>query len=168
MNQASSHILGQLVILLNQISDEDFVTPSVSLSGSTIGQHLRHTLEFFLCFRSGFETGVVNYDKRCHDKQIETERAIALKTVEEIRKFISNIDYSRKLVLEVGYQVHSDEYLTIPTTAVRELVYNIEHCVHHMAIMKIGIRELAPYISLPNDFGVAASTMRYHAASVTK
>jgi hypothetical protein len=27
--------------------------------------------------------------------------------------------------------------------------------------MKIGIREVAPYISLPADFGIAASTIRY-------
>jgi hypothetical protein len=41
------------------------------------------------------------------------------------------------------------------------LVYNIEHAVHHMAIMKIGIREVADYINLPDNFGIAVSTLRY-------
>jgi hypothetical protein len=36
-----------------------------------------------------------------------------------------------------------------------------------MAIMKIGIREVAPYIDLSSDFGVAASTVRYREAAVS-
>jgi hypothetical protein len=49
----------------------------------------------------------------------------------------------------------------VETTALRELVYNIEHAVHHMAIMKIGVREIASYIGLSSDFGIAASTIRH-------
>jgi hypothetical protein len=30
-----------------------------------------------------------------------------------------------------------------------------------MAIMKIGLREVADYITLPPDFGIAVSTLRY-------
>jgi len=33
--------------------------------------------------------------------------------------------------------------------------------VHHMAIMKIGLREVAGYVKLTSDFGIAASTIRY-------
>jgi hypothetical protein len=61
----------------------------------------------------------------------------------------------------------NDEFLSIETTATRELVYNIEHAVHHMAIMKIGVREIASYICLAPDFGIAASTIRYKEASIS-
>ena len=61
----------------------------------------------------------------------------------------------------MGYNLNDEEAITIETNYYRELIYNIEHAVHHMAIMKIGIHEVAPYISLPADFGVAASTIRY-------
>jgi hypothetical protein len=53
------------------------------------------------------------------------------------------------------------------TNYFRELTYNIEHAVHHMAIIKIGIREVANYVTLPADFGIAASTIRYKEASMT-
>ena len=165
INLACAHILSQLTDLVAQIHESDFTKPSDQLSQSTIGQHLRHTLEFFICFESGYQHGVINYDKRAHDKQIERDKYIALATNGRIEAFVKSFE-EKELKLEVGYDLSQDEFVTINTTAMRELVYNIEHAVHHMAIMKIGIREIAPYVNLPKDFGVAASTIRYHEAAV--
>lgn len=165
VNLACAHILSQLTDLVAQISESDFVKPSDQLSQSTIGQHLRHTLEFFICFERGYQHGVVNYDKREHDKQIECDKYIALGTIGRIEEFVRSFE-EKELKLEVGYDLSQDEFITINTTAMRELVYNIEHAVHHMAIIKIGIREVASYVNLPKDFGVAASTIRYHEAAV--
>ncbi len=163
--KACAHTLSQLADLVNQIDENDFVRPSDTLGNSTIGQHLRHTLEFFICFENGFESGIINYDKRAHDKLIESDKFIALSTINRIADFVSKLK-ERSLKLEVGYDLHSEDYITIDTTATRELVYNIEHAVHHMAIMKIGIREIASYITLPSDFGIAASTVRHKEKTV--
>lgn len=165
LTEACSNILAQLTDLVHQIRESDFVKPAETLSYSTVGQHLRHTLEFFICFEHGFERGLINYDKRAHDKLIETDKFVALNAIQRISKFIHNVD-DKVLKLEVGYDLERETFLTIDTTATRELVYNIEHAVHHMAIMKIGIRELAPYVQLPPDFGIAASTVRYKEKSV--
>jgi hypothetical protein len=73
----------------------------------------------------------------------------------------------RALTLEVGYDADSDDCVTISTNYFRELTYNIEHAIHHMAIMKIGVREIAPYIPLDENFGVAVSTVRYRGAAST-
>jgi hypothetical protein len=159
--QACTQILDQLGDLVRQIEESDYVKPSEALSRSTIGQHLRHTLEFFLCFQQGYEVGVVNYDKRAHDKLIETDKFIALGAIQRINDFVSTLNTERKLFLEVGYDLQKEQFETVATNSMRELVYNIEHAVHHMAIMKIGIREVAAYITLPFDFGIAASTVRY-------
>lgn len=159
--QACTQILNQLVSLVSEIDPLDYNRPSNALSNSTIGQHLRHTLEFFLCFEQGFYSGVINYDKRAHDKQIETDRNTALATLTRIAVFVGSVTEDKSLRLEVGYDQSMDEFITVDSNVLRELVYNIEHAVHHMAIMKIGIREVAPYISLPPDFGVAASTVRW-------
>ncbi|MDX1476670.1 MAG: hypothetical protein R3301_03155 [Saprospiraceae bacterium] len=43
----------------------------------------------------------------------------------------------------------------------RELIYNIEHTIHHLAIIKIGLAIIAPDIPLPAHFGVAPSTVKY-------
>ena len=157
---ACSNILSQLTDLVDQIQEGDFVKPAETLSHSTIGQHLRHTLEFFLCFEQGFDKGLINYDKRAHDKLIESDKFLALAAIQRIADFVNHLT-DKSLKLEVGYDLEQEIFLTIDTTATRELVYNIEHAVHHMAIMKIGIKEIASYVRLSPDFGIAASTIRY-------
>lgn len=164
LHRACAHILSQLADLVGQIQPADYTRPSENLSQSTIGQHLRHTLEFFICFEAGYAQGVVNYDKRAHNKLIERDPQSAQATIARIAQFV-NTFAEKELKLEVGYDLASDSCVTINTTATRELVYNIEHAVHHMAIMKIGMREVAPYVPLPKDFGIAASTIRYQEAA---
>lgn len=161
LSSACSIILNQLQETVDQIHSDDLTKPSATLSQATIGQHLRHTLEFFICLENGFEKGIVNYDKRDHDQLIERDKYIALDTIARVREFVSAQLEDKELKLEVGYLASSDNCMTISTNYFRELTYNIEHAVHHMAIMKIGVREIAPYIILSNDFGVAISTVRY-------
>jgi hypothetical protein len=95
---------------------------------------------------------------------MENDKVIALHTIHQIQEFINANQYNKMLKLEVGYLPDNDAFETINTNYQRELVYNIEHAVHHMAIMKIGIKEVAAYINLPADFGIAISTIRYKEA----
>ena len=161
LNQACFNILDQLGDLVSQIKEGDYCKPIETLSNSTIGQHIRHTLEFFICLEGGFQSGTINYDRRAHDKLIETDKFLGLSAINRIKDFVQNQSEDRSLKLEVGYDVSKDEFISIATNYSRELVYNIEHAVHHMALIKIGVREAASYINLPSDFGIAASTIRY-------
>lgn len=160
LRHACSNILLQLTHLVEQIDEGDFSKPVESLSHSTIGQHLRHTLEFFVCMEDGYHNGLINYDKRSHDKIIENDKYVALATIRRVEEFIMTLE-DKPLKLEAGYDHAQESFITIQTNAFRELVYNIEHAVHHMAIIKIGVREIAPYITLSREFGIAASTIRH-------
>lgn len=166
LSLAANNILRQLSHVVEQITEDDFRKLSHALN-ATVGQHLRHTLEFFICLEQGYEQGVVNYDKRNHNKAMEHDKFIALHAIKQIQEFINTIEGDKELALEAGYLSDSDACETIKTNYHRELVYNIEHAVHHMAIMKIGIREVAGYIDLPADFGIAVSTLRYKESTVT-
>jgi hypothetical protein len=160
LSRTAIHILSQLADLVVQIQTSDFTKHSDALQ-STIGQHIRHTLEFFLCLENGFKAGIVNYDLREHDMLLETDRSIALETIGKTIAFIRDLEINKPLRLEAGYDPDQATFTTIQTNISRELVYNIEHAVHHMAIIKIGIKELAPYVNLDHNFGIAASTIRY-------
>ena len=161
LTRACTNILEQLQEVVRRIEPDHYSRPIETLSMSTIGQHIRHTLEFFLCLENGFQSGVINYDKRPHDKLIETGKIPALNALHSISQFISDQSYDKALRLEVGYDLAKEEFITIQTNFSRELVYNIEHAVHHMALIKIGLKEVASYVPLPADFGIAASTIRY-------
>lgn len=163
LTKACSNILNQITDLVHQIQDEDLIRPIKKLSNSAIGQHLRHTLEFFLCLQQGFEGGTINYDKRARDRGIEEDKYAALSVINQIKLFLNGLA-DKPLRHEVGNDLAKEHFITIETTATRELVYNIEHAVHHMAIMKIGITELSRDVQLPPDFKIAASTIRYREA----
>ncbi len=161
LHLAAHNILDQLKSVVADLTDAEYLNPASSLNGSTMGQHVRHTLEFFLCLEEGLPGRVINYDNRNHDHVIESDRYVALASIGRIAEFLRANTKDLPLTLEVGYQRHSPEPLEIATNFNRELAYNIEHAVHHMAIMKIGLREVAPYINLAPEFGVAVSTLRY-------
>ncbi|MEM6525437.1 MAG: DinB family protein [Bacteroidota bacterium] len=159
--EACTDILGQLEAVIQDLKDNDFTLPIQTLNNSTIGQHMRHTLEFFTCLMNHHDKGVINYDKRDHDKVIESDRTIALALIQDLKNFIQDVKSDAPLKLEANYSMDRDETISIDTNLFRELTYNIEHAIHHMAIIKIGLKEVAPYVSIPSHFGIAVSTIKY-------
>ncbi len=161
LKESCKEILNQLKAVIININDQDFSKPIPVLNNSTIGQHVRHTLEFFTCLMGNLKSGTVNYDKRDHDKVIETDKLIALAVIENIGAFLDGNVKNIPLTLEANYCISDSELTLIKTNLFRELAYNLEHAIHHMAIIKIGLKEVAPYISIPNHFGIAVSTIKY-------
>ncbi len=43
----------------------------------------------------------------------------------------------------------------------RELMHNMDHAIHHQALMKVVIIELGQLNILPPQFGITPSTIRY-------
>ena len=163
----SREVLSQLLYIIKELKLKDYSRPVETLSGFTLGQHIRHTLEFYVCLHEGCSTGTVNYDKRNRDIQIETQPEHATTTINNILSFIDNTDEDQYISLEVNYTLDENEKMTIDSNLKRELCYNIEHAIHHMAIIKIGLNEIAPYVDPPEGFGVAVSTLR-HLKSITQ
>ncbi len=161
LREACCRILDQLADVTRQLDDGEYNKPSELLSFASFGQHLRHTLEFFFCLEKGLRDGVVNYDRRERNELIEQNRLAGLDALEQVRDFVASLKDDH-IKLEVGYDPSSAQMIIVDTNVRRELIYNIEHAVHHMAIMKIGLRDLAPHIPIPTEFGVAASTLRHN------
>lgn len=161
IQQSARGLLTQLVEVMNQLSEEDFKKPIDTLSGSSVGQHIRHTIEFFLCLMDGANKGEINYDERRHDKFIETDRKLAISVIQSIDEFLASKIDDHPMNLAANYEVEGEEVVSIPSSFYRELAYNIEHAIHHMALIKIGVRAIGEHIKLPQHFGVASSTVRY-------
>ena len=132
--------------------------PSQALSNATIGQHVRHIVELFLCLEQGYTSGVVNYEKRKRDYKIETDREFAIRLLKDIYHRLErpNVD----LVMEAEDYEEVPGVVAIPSNYYREIAYNLEHTIHHMALIRVGINEVSS-IELPEEFGVAYSTIKY-------
>ncbi len=160
---AANDLLDQLEGVIDQVTKEDFRKPLNILSKSSIGQHVRHTLEFFICLMDASNTGTLNYDKRRHDKYIQEDKDLALSVIKSVKEFIEKTEGNKDLSLEIEYGISDEEVgmSVVTTNYEREIAYNIEHTVHHLALLKIGILSNFEYMELPPHFGVASSTVRY-------
>lgn len=164
MLQASAlELLDQLKEIIRNCKEEDFSKPLPELSKSTFGQHVRHTLEFFLCLFDAKNDGLINYDNRKHDKFIETDKHLALSVIESIEAFLTKQTEDFEISFEANYTLEEGNIQKMRSSFSRELAYNIEHAIHHMALMKVAVNQTLNYINLPENFGVATSTIRYQA-----
>jgi uncharacterized damage-inducible protein DinB len=147
--------LCQLVDQINQLTYDEYTRPIELLGGSTIGAHTRHIVELYQQLQTGYDSAVIDYDNRKRNSEIEKNVDTA---AESIAMIIANLERKNKaLYVRSLYQGDGQP---IESTYLREMVYNIEHCVHHQAMIKIGFLELGR--SLKNvNFGVAQSTVNY-------
>ena len=155
---AINNVFIQLTDTLQQLSAEQYKQPSKILFNATIGQHTRHIVELFIELDKGYETGTVNYEKRKRDYLIETDKDFAASLLFEIYNRLNKPD--KELILESNYDEHSNEVIAIKSNYYREVIYNLEHTVHHMALIRVGVTEVSG-IKLPEGFGVASSTIKY-------
>ena len=158
LQQTVKNVFVQLSESLTQLSDDQYVQPSKILFNATVGQHVRHIIELFICLEKGYETGLVNYEKRKRDLLIETSRHFASELLQKVYGALEKPN--KKLLLESNYDEHTEEDITVTTNYYREIIYNLEHTVHHMALIRVGINEVSA-ISVPDGFGVASSTIKY-------
>ena len=155
-------VLDDLRHYLSVIDPVTYQTEMDILSGSTIGQHTRHIIEFYNCLLEqsyGSVEPVINYASRRRDHRIESEPDHALDYVNSISRKLKELNADQQCLLNCAE--HGQEDLMVVSTIGRELIYNIEHTIHHLAIVKIALRYSMPEIVLPEHFGVAPSTIRH-------
>jgi hypothetical protein len=153
------YTLDELQRILSYLPDEEYGRPLSILSDASIGQHTRHIIEFFQALINSYDAGVVNYDKRQRNRLLETDCSLAQSELIKIKNNISGQD--KELVLIGSYYNDSHNETRVRSTYYREVVYNLEHTIHHMAMIKIGVRQTSR-VPVPADFGVAPATIHYH------
>jgi uncharacterized damage-inducible protein DinB len=158
LQQTNQLILAQLSDLLHALSHEAYTHPLGLLHHSSVGQHIRHTLEFYQCLFEQAPLGFVDYDVRNRDLRLETDLNFSIAFVEQLTQQFNQTAEDKVLSIEVLIGSQSQR---IQTTLMRELLYMTEHAVHHFAIIKIALNEAFPTIQLPAHFGVAFSTIKY-------
>lgn len=147
--------LQELSSMLALLSNKEYCNPCKDLSNATIGEHVRHIIELFQCLQNQYDDGNLNYDNRKRDYLLETNTKFAQECIAGILK---NTQKPNKN-LQLKQVVYGEEIL-IDTNYHRELLYNLEHCIHHQALIKVAVKQLTT-ITLDHNFGVASATIEY-------
>lgn len=171
-------ILSTTILHLNQVRDiclrlsnQQLAKPLSVLNGSSIGDHIRHILEFYLCLIKVGKDQTLNYDDRERNRELATDRLKCLKKIEHIISCLSDRNLDREIysmprgetpiASKINYSMNNDHLsVSVMTTFDRELVFNIEHTLHHLAIIKIANLTLEDPIIINEQVGVAISTLR--------
>lgn len=155
---ALTRSLDELADLLVATSDETYVwKPDGGVSGS-IGAHVRHVLDHVRVLVDRPMHRTVTYDRRQRDTAIEHSRldgiAALRRTVYRLRAAM-DAPHDEMLVLEALVD-RGQPPIAVTTSLARELVFALQHTIHHQAIIAVLLHEIG--IATPAQFGYAPST----------
>lgn len=153
--------LCQLRGLLAKIPLSAYKTPLNVFNGAHIGMHVRHIVEFYQAVYFQKEGEPLNYDARKRNQEMERSISEACLHVEHLidAAILKTKDRPITLVWQGG---------SFTSSFSREVVYVLEHSIHHMALIKAGLLELKLGELVSADFGVAPSTLAYRKSELFK
>jgi hypothetical protein len=165
LSAAVQDVLQQGLALLDDCTIEGYRTVVPAPFGASIGQHYRHVLDHFVSLTTGISTGVIDYDQRARDRELESNIDVARARTQMLMRFFASLtaaDYHRgcSVLHTVAYSQHEKE--TSSSNIERESAYCVSHAVHHFAIVRILCSPLR--VRVPEEFGVAPSTLKHRAA----
>ena len=156
--QQLSQQLLSLIVLLKSLSNDQYSRKIKHLGNASIGGHTRHIIELIQCVNKGYDSDTVDYLNRIRNLDLENSKSLALEVLLEIEKELKRSDKNLKMVFE-----NTSLDCSVNTTYFREVVYNTEHTIHHLALIKVALLEMN--LDLVNhDFGMAYSTIQYQAS----
>jgi hypothetical protein len=113
------------------------------------------------CVLIGYNCNSIDYINRNRDMQLETDLPFAINSISSL---INNVIKVDKLVQLVTENANGNTGKTITTTYYREIVYNTEHTIHHLALIKVALYEMNLNI-VDKNFGMAYATIQYNKAN---
>ena len=161
---AIAEVLRQGESLLSSLSDEHYARKLPAVFGSAIGEHYRHCLDHFQSLLQGLDADEINYDHRERNRRIENDRTFGLSETHRIKRAFGSVpkrflDCPINVRSKVSYEL--DAAPVIGSTVGRELMYAVTHSIHHYALIAVMCGMLE--VPVPTGFGVAPSTLKYHA-----
>jgi len=122
---------------------------------------MRHCIDHFNCLLRGLESGVVDYDARERDPELERDphrcREV-LETISDRLRKLTSTDVGRSVRIRQT-AASGGRTAEVESNLERELAFLSGHTIHHLAIMKLLAEEQS--IALPQGLDLAFSTEAY-------
>lgn len=125
-----------------------------------IGQHVRHVLDHYRAFKNGVFQNCVDYNLRTRNSTEETNPAAAHEQIDMLIAWLANSDFEQRtinVISEISLVAKTSESMI--SNPQRELLYLINHSIHHMAYASLLAQ--ARGIKIPRDIGLAPGTATY-------
>ena len=157
--RANIALLNQGEQFLEDMPDEIYAEAEPPVFPSSIGTHLRHVLDHFDSLIAGLKSDFVDYHSRQRDPGTEKNPQRARTRVESLREnLLSSLSQSEQISSDLLLRVSSeDANHSIPTTATRELYFNVSHTIHHFGMIAMIARQKGWPVD--DTFGIAPSTL---------
>lgn len=160
---ANVGFLEQALELLGEVDEATYVAAPVP-GLSSAGAHLRHVLDHYAALLDGAADGSVDYDRRRRGTAVEQDRvAAAVRTRDLMSRLLAlpeDGEFAVAVQTDCGQPVGSAR---TRSSVGRELQFLVSHTVHHFALIRAVLA--GSRVSLPDDFGVAPSTLAYRTRS---
>lgn len=159
--EANIEIIDRCLAIINVLPLKDFVKPCSVILDETIGRHFRHIIEFYISLLKDINTGIVSYDSRERNKQLETEIKIVSEKLKQIKMKLSGLSTDQKILLKYNLFTDSNYLQTAESTLKRELIFLHDHTIHHLFMIRIASENLSVKNLLNiDDLGINPSTLR--------
>lgn len=156
---ANTDALTQVLSLIEVAPDAAYQSPPEGMT-SSIGRHVRHVLDHYIAFQSGFESGEVDYDMRSRDSVVEKDSALARQHIMSVIDWIkSQVTQDKPIDMKTEVSVNNQESIVVKSTLQRELIYLLNHTLHHAAYVSLMLRKLG--VTIDKHIGVAPATQSY-------
>lgn len=160
--QGTDIIILQMIEILNKMDAGTYARPLSIFNGSSIGQHFRHIVDFYGCLLRGAGEGRIDYDKRERDVQVETQPLYAARKLNEYALSVAKLAEHQRLEVVADFSAELNETRpVVESTLGRELMYAYDHAVHHLAMIKMGLKAACPEFEVDPRTGVAPSTLKH-------
>jgi len=157
---ANLHCLEQAIELLGRVPEKAFAR-TAERHARTVGPHLRHVLDHYSAFLAGLPDFRVDYDAREREPRLESDIGFAGARMREIVGEIVLVEEDlMELPMQIRLEAGGPEVEQWSHSTVRrELQFLLSHTVHHFALIAVLLERFG--IAVPEDFGIAPSTLKY-------
>jgi hypothetical protein len=159
--EGSELVLEQIIGLLQNIDGQVYIHKLNVLNQASLGQHLRHIADFYLCLLAGADTAKIDYCQRQRDPAMEQDINIMCNILMDIKFKINDLDENKPIHVVPDYAPDEAQRQVVASSLGRELMYAFDHALHHLALVKIGLQCHFPQVPVDPNMGVAPSTIRH-------
>lgn len=160
---ANLEAVDQVLATIDALSDDQYRD---RVDGrSQPGSHVRHILDHYHALREGLLTGTVDFDKRRRECAAESDRAVARQDLNAVKQWLCALP-TEPMALRVKSEVSVRDCCSviIDSDTQRELLYVLNHTIHHMAYVALLLQMNG--VSVDKEIGLAPATAT-HLRAVT-